>query len=523
MSAGDAILHPFGDDPDEARQQRRQALLERTEESRGAEGGELTSRELKDHSNFRKSAELALRPHWSVADLLRQRFFSPILPPEIQEGIAPTADRLNQALDRLQKSFRIYVETAASESLEREAERLERRYFRDLGQRNQIEYVKLRRYYEKIRTFNETAKREWREIQKVLDTLLVLKDTRSMAAELEREFVRGVHKLVRQTESFLDDLKLYLEVSSESIDRITGSAKIACEFNPEKRYTIAALLGDAPGETEQVAQQPAAVEEQRNVNASESSIAQFIVLETREHKLNRASIIATPLLGSRDWNRSPDYILEIPIRYFDECVTQFRSAYHVNMSPDKLLHMPLPTAAAIVRKGVGEMMLGEYHEMIVDIINNAAIMCLVDDFPGVDRPDVFLYHCGPRVLDRILVAELKQSGLGEIFYLDDNNNSIREYPQELLQKILIDWWNDRFRKLSGEEVDSYLSYSRQLEMVRREYRALHEEGVALRKKEQPGSSYLGVEKWLRENRTRVFGLRKLEIFRRFVTASVLES
>lgn len=526
MSPPPDILHPFGDEPAPPASDRKAQLLERTAEGRPNDSAEITSREVKDHSVFRKSAELALRPHWSVADVIRQGFFSPILPPEIQEAVAATEERLIPALDRLQKSFRIYVETAASESLTREAERLERRYFRDLGQRNQIEHIKMRRYYEKLRTFNETAKREWREVQKILDTLLVLKDTRTLASEIEREYVRGVHLLVRQTESFLDDMKLYLEVSNESIDRITGSAKIACQFNPEKRYTIGALLGDSAEEApvDEIETASGSDESGRAGGAaSESSIAQFIVLETREHKLNRASIIGTPLLGSRDWNRSPDYNLEIPIRYFEECVQQFRSAYHVNLNPADLLRNPLPTAAAVVRRGIGEMVLGEYHEFIVELINAISIQLLVDDFPGVDKPDVFLYHCGPIVLYRILLAELRQHGLGEIFFLDDHNNSLREMPEELLQKILIDWWNDRFRELSREDVDSYLAYSRQMEMVKREFRTLLEEGAALRKKEQPSASYLGVERWIRENRARVFGLRKLEVIRRFVKNAVLDS
>ncbi|MCB1323184.1 MAG: hypothetical protein KDK34_23200, partial [Leptospiraceae bacterium] len=84
------------------------------------------------------------------------------------------------------------------------------------------------------------------------------------------------------------------------------------------------------------------------------------------------------------------------------------------------------------------------------------------------------------------------------------------------------WWKKYFQDVAGENVDSYLTYSRQLEMVKREYRILYEEGVQMRKKEQPGVTYLGVEKWLRDNRNRVFGPRKVEIFRRFISGTVLD-
>lgn len=148
---------------------------------------------------------------------------------------------------------------------------------------------------------------------------------------------------------------------------------------------------------------------------------------------------------------------------------------------------------------------------------------LDEDFPGLARPEVFLYHCGASVFYGIVLKIFRSRGLGEMLFLDENQNSMREFPEELIQKMLIDWWLDRFNKLPGEEVDSYLTYSRQLEMVKREYRILYDEGVLLVRREKPGINYLRAEKWVKDNRDLVFGLRKVEIFKRFIQGTVLES
>jgi len=530
------ILHPFGEDPTPAAEAR-------GPQSRGGAGfttyldsaddvRDITSSEVKDHSSFKKSADLVLRPHWGTADVVRSKLLGQGLSPETAEAVEPHAQRLREALDLLQKNYRIYVETASNESLDKEAGRLERRYFEQTGQPNQIRFLRLKRFYEKVRTFNEHAKRDWREVQKVIDNLSVSSDTRSLAYHIEREYLRNITLLMRQTESLLDDLRLFLEVQEENIDRITGSHKVTANYKPETRYTIGAMLGeseapdDAAESSEQIPDEWAEESEARQREREEErrgSIAYNIVLETREHKLNRASIISTPLLGSRDWNRSPEYKMEAPIQYFEDCVEIFRDAYHVNYDESDLLLTALPPGAAQVRRGMGENALAPYGEMILEMLNTAAIMILVDDFPGIEKPEVFLYHCGPNVFYRILLGELKQRGLGEMFYLDGKKQSVREFPEKLIKKLMIDWWNDRFVTLSGEEVDSYLTYSRQLEIVRREYRILYEEGVALRKREHPGANYLGVEKWLKENRNRVFGLRKVEIFKRFMPGTILES
>ncbi len=514
------MLHPFFDDPQEDHTQ--------AEVSAAASldfAGDITSADIKDHRIFLRPIDGVLRPHWSTVEVIRDRLLSDTLPPDVQTAVGQFTEKLEESLAALQKSFQVYVETSAEQSLLKEASRLERRYFEQTNQPRQIAFLKLKRMYEKIRTFNESAKNIWREIQKILDTLSVIKITQNIAIEIEREYYRPLTLLMRQSEHFLDEVRAYLNIQEEVVDPITGSHKITVAFNEAQTYTIDAVLGETADDTGSEEESPGAkLDEVLNRPTQElgGSVALNIVIETREHKLNRASMIAVPLLGSRDWNRSPAYSMEVPIKYFEECIQQLKGAYHVNVDEDDLLHTPMSTAAAVVRKGQGEHAIVTYHDLVTENLDDTAVKILLDDFPGVEKPDVFLYHCGPNVFYRVLLNELRAHGLGAMFYLDEANNSVREYPEEFLKKVLIDWWNNRFAHLSGEDVDSYLTYSRQVEMVKREYRILYEEGVTLRKREQPGVSYLGVEKWLKENKRRVFGPRKMEIFRRYIAGTVIE-
>ncbi|MCR9141077.1 MAG: hypothetical protein NXI24_02405 [bacterium] len=513
------MLHPFFDDPEPAQTADASPNLDFA--------GDITSADIKDSRVFQKPIDGVLRPHWSTVEIIRDRLLSDTLPPDVSTAVGQFTDKLEESLEHLQKGFQIYVETSAEQSLLKEASRLERRYFEQTNQPRQIQFLKLKRMYEKIRTFNERAKNTWREIQKVLDTLSVIKITQNIAIEIEKEYYRPLTLLMRQTEHFLDEVRTYLKIQEEIVDPITGSHKITVAFDDALQYTVAEVLGElaSEGDGDALAEDSGPrIEEVLDRPAQElgGSVALNIVIETREHKLNRSSMIAVPLLGSRDWNRSPAYSMEVPIKYFEECILQLKSAYHVNVDEDDLLHTPMSTAAAVVRKGQGEHAIVAYHDLITENLDDTAVKILLDDFPGVEKPDVFLYHCGPNVFYRVLINELRAHGLGAMFFLDEANNSVREYPEEFLKKILIDWWNNRFAHLSGEDVDSYLTYSRQVEMVKREYRILYEEGVTLRKREQPGVSYLGVEKWLKENKRRVFGPRKMEIFRRYVSGTVIE-
>ncbi len=481
---------------------------------------DLTGRSIRDHSAFRKPAPIVLRPHVASAEYLLKRLTGATLPINAKTVIDQHLPRIRQHVESLKKRFRVFVDTAAEDVLEKEASRLERRYFSGTATHGQLQFLKLKRYYEKIRTFQEFAKTDWRELHKIIDTLSLMPDTRTMAREVEVEYLKGVHLLLRQTDSFLDSLKIFMHVEHEETDSVTGGTKLNLTYNPHIHYSIPAFLGDAVENEhalDEAVQSPSELEE-ATPRDDGGSIARSIVLETKERRLNRASILSAPLLGSRDWNRTMDYALEIPVKFYEECMENFRKSYHVNVG-EEILTQPMSSAAALVRKGAGEAQIPEYEQYILRSLEDIIEAVLKTDFPGTDKPFVFVYHCGPQVIYNILVQVLRQTKMGEIFYLDRNNVTVRELPEELIKKIVIDWWETRFAPLHREDVDSYLTYSRTIEMVKRDYRVLNEEGAKQAKKALPMAPYAQREKWLRENQARVFGIRKLEIFRRFLGAA----
>ncbi len=480
---------------------------------------DITSRAVHDYSGFRSGVDVVLRPHISSGELIQNRLFSDGAPARVQELVAPHAGRFRVNFEELSKTYRTYVETAVEEVLAREAERLRRRYFQSEATPEQLDFIKFKRFYEKIKTFNEIAKKDWREIQKFIDTFSVISETRSLVADIENEHLRNINLLMRQTDSFLDALKLHMQVEEETLDQITGSWRVVATYSPDVRYTMPAFFGDE--RVEQPDENVDAGVPDDDGSETQGSIARNIVIESREHKLNRASVFSAKLLGSRDWNRTPHYSFEVPVAYYDECLDNFKKAYQVNIDPNDVKG-PMNTAAALVRAGEGKSVLNKYVTMVHHSLEEITDELTNKDFPGLEKPLVFLYHAGPGVMYRTLLTTFNRRRIGEMFYLDGNTNN-QEIPAELVKKELIDWWNDKMESLTGEEVDSYLTYSRALEMVKKDYRALYDEGGVMRKKEQPGANYFGLEKWMKQNRTRVFGLRKVEVFKRFLNNTILSS
>ena len=323
---------------------------------------EPTSQDIHDYHGFRQSLDVFLRPHASSAAAIQERLFESPQTEAIRQVLEEHDYKPRDNLTEIQRVYKIYIDTAADDTLEKEARRLERRYFPAGASTRQVEFIKLKRYYEKLKTFNEIAKAQWRETHKIMDTYTLIVETRGMAGHIEKEYLRAIQLLIRQADSFLDSLRIYLQVTEETYDQVTGAYRITLDFQDDVRYTIPAFLGD-PDAPEAV--DIAALPEEDITPAAyqpdeeHTSIARSIILETRERKLNRHSIYSVTILGSRDWNRTPWYSMEVPVRFYDECVQNFRKAYHVNVDPDDI-QTPVAPAAAVHREGAGESVLEKY-------------------------------------------------------------------------------------------------------------------------------------------------------------------
>jgi len=503
------LANPFTDDKLQTR-----AIL--SGRAADIEEGTETHDALRDLRVFRGAPETALYAHKSAAQSAQQRMFAAGMSPAAQQAIAPYRARLGAHFSAILKNFKVYVETCSDEILEKEIKRLERRYFDQGANLNQQNFLKLKRIYEKLKTFQELTRNDWREVFKIVDTLTVIEDTRTMARAVEKEILRGITVLMRRTDHFLEALNGYMGGGDENRDPVTGTYRLMVNWRPNVAYTIPQMMGDEVP-LEQVEEPEEALPTTDAPESLSGSIARNIVLDTREKILNKSSLFSAILLGSRDWNRTPAYSMEVPVREYEDCLESFKLSFIVHLESSVIpANAASSQIAARLRSGSGEAVLSDFVRLVFDLLEEIADDLVSKDFPGLDKPLVFLYHCGPIAFYNILLLTMKQRQIGEIQYLDKSGNAIREYPHELLKKLLIDWWSAKFAELGSEDIDSYINYSRCMEIIKKDYRMAYNQGVLMRRKEQPQGTYSGLGRWMKENRARVFGIRKMEIFRRFI-------
>ena len=465
---------------------------------------------------FKRPIELVLRPHATVAQVVLTRIYQARTQPETMTIIERYGSDLVEKLEELRRYYRVYVETSAEDLLEKEASRLVKRFFGDDADENQKDFIKLKTFYEKIYSFQEIADNHWSDVQKLIDTFGIIAETRHIVKDLPNRYMPEINTLLRRTALFLLHLKNYANIEDQSVDPKTGILTARMVYTPEIRYTISAALGSHDDSLVSIldAESDPNTTEPTISDDVDSSIAQNIVLESRSRRFHRSNYFSVPLLGSRDWNRSPHYSLEISMVDFNDEMRMFRDAFHIILGRDDMEKL-VQLNNLVSQRGIGAGRITEYTEHIIGILDEASSRLIDEDFAGIPHPHVFLYHIGPVSFRSILLNGLRTTHWGDIYFVNSLNQIERRLPEIVLQKILIDWWIERFESLDIEQVDSYLMYSRNKEMLRSEYLTVFEKAREIRRQEEPNESYRTFDAWLRKNRYRIFGIRRYEVFRRF--------
>jgi hypothetical protein len=477
------------------------------------------SEALSDFSTdiFHRPIELVLRPHATVSQIILTRIYQARMHPETMTVIERYGSDLVEKLEEIRRYYRVFVETSSDDLLEKEAARLVKRFFQNNPTDNQKDFIKLKRFYEKIRSFQDIAEEHWNDVQKLIDTFSIINETRNLVKDLPERYLPEINSLLRRTGLFLLNLKEYAKIEDESRDAITGNLTVRMVYDPEIRYTIEDALSSERNSLEEILKgspEKENNEKEESEQTEQASIARNIVLESRSRRFQHSSFFSVPLLGSRDWNRSPHYSLEIGLLDYEEEKRFFEDAFHVVLLREDIEKI-VQLNSLVANHGSGKARFSEYTEQIIAILDETASQLIDEDFTGIPHREVFLYHIGPRTFYTILINSLRTLHIGDIFYVNSNNQIVRILPEFVLKKILIDWWIERFEDLDIEVVDSYLSYSRNLEILRSEFLIAFEKARELRRQEEPGASYLTFDDWLRRNRYRIFGMRRYEVFRRF--------
>ena len=221
--------------------------------------------------------------------------------------------------------------------------------------------------------------------------------------------------------------------------------------------------------------------------------------------------------GSHDWNRRELYHFEISIKELEFCMNYFDNCYLLELDKDSRDISYHYKMNALKNRGLASKRLKEYEKTEIQILNELASTIIEKDFPQIKEAEVFLYHCTPHLLYKLLIEEFRQRCFGLAYYVDRNGERWHGYPESFIKKIFISWWENYFSRLDTLRIDSYLLYSQQIRTLQNVCEELYQKARE-QQRVRVERAYLSLqeqEERLWENRILIFGNRKNEIFLRF--------
>ncbi len=237
---------------------------------------------------------------------------------------------------------------------------------------------------------------------------------------------------------------------------------------------------------------------------------------SEESSKDYQSILQLKLYGSRKWNSSQAYAFYAALQEIQRDEKKIRAgACFLNLHRGSPQESWVRQCQEKYKKQAGTETIREYKKMIANSLDRLSYKILYEDFACMEEAFVFLYHCTPKLLYRLLLLELEEEGLGKALYLYDNGRHDFAYPEGLIKKAFMEWSSHIFASIPSSKIDSRLIYSRQRKMLCQNYIYLYEAAAKAQKKQKPHRNTRALMDDIWRERHNIFGVRLDAIFARF--------
>lgn len=193
--------------------------------------------EKKILQQFLRPIEIILRPHVSLSQDILNIFYKRKNIPTVQKILDQYGSDLLEKLENIRKFYRIFIEANTNNSLEMEANKLVKRFFGDNYSENHKNFIKMKRYIERLKSFYEQVSKLWKDVEKLLETFLYIEETKNIAEDIKNR-LKEIALLNHQTDIFLKLLSKHLKIREFLYNPISFSYSANMTYEEDIDYTL---------------------------------------------------------------------------------------------------------------------------------------------------------------------------------------------------------------------------------------------------------------------------------------------
>lgn len=390
-----------------------------------------------------------------------------------------------------------FIQPLVGQSMQMEIEKQTFELFPDLTPNStNIAFIRMKIIYEWVYSFWKIADTNWNSLFSSIKVFSTFSETSSLYDSIYNNIFKDIFELNIDTKTLLNKIEKTYGCKIVGLSS-SGKGLYASNllFEDDKNYEFTSLFPTGEFGT---------------VNQGNFGSTKLGSTSTEEYYL-------TQVKGSKEWNRNDAYVLYIKGQDLKVEEQKFYSSSFVILNPAENSNINI--AAALVRKNSGYSAVTKYNKMVTALIEYAMVNISSKDFVDFgEDSEVFLYHVGPIVIWNIIQEDMIRRDFGYCYLVDNKNSLIKFLPEVIIKKHIIDYWLEKFFELKNSQVDSYITYSKFMSIIKDSYKNLFDQAAATRKRITGEAQSLN--QYLVENTGKFFGYRRAQVYRRFINETI---
>lgn len=479
-----------------------------------------------------------LAKHWQLTQKLRELFSDLAVPESISDVLKKNRYTFLKYIQNIESLYNDFIAKQNPTALSKKARNDFHQFFPVEEQSQQrIDFMAIKELFLRIRELNSRMRKEWTDLRSAVGVFNIVREGNAYAEEAGSLVTEGV-ELCRATDHFARFLAVVLGIPEEDSDllekdiynkiffRESQNYDYPSIFEPEKRRDMpveAALDPDAPESS--VIPEPTVMEPVRSAHAPILTAP-----EPASPVSGKAFLDLTPYFrvrGNSSWNTREPYLIQIDAAVFEKNTQELGSTVFFVERKEDYLHIQGTIKRAMIshlREKTGGM-TQKYEEYIFKMLSMLTQKSANHfGFAPGEPARVFIYHCGPATMYRVLRAVFDADQTGLCFRVAGENRISKFYPEEFIKLSVMRWYeaNINIFELPFDKIQDFNEVKRRIVDAYERRRAEAQKKAAI----AVSQHYLKTGKKITEadlmaaKAKELFGAENMPVFQRFVDRTV---
>jgi len=444
---------------------------------------------------FDKGAMSAIREHDSFASDFRKALSDTGISSEVDAILKKYNYTFIRYIENIEKYINAYTVKLNNDTLQKKAKKDFSIFFEGFEDENRIDFIFIVETFLLLREFNSLANKEWFELSKTVGVLNFASDGKLLYQSLYSIAV-SAQAFCEKTVKFLHFLASVVGLHRDNFDVLEREISGKTVYREDVMYNYSSLFGkkrEEPQQTESYLDLSSRDEmrdddthiteesepySRQDIPLPETSGKEEIVRSSFPDKSLRHSEVVQPsavndvnftVKGTRTWNTKEPYV--VPLDYAKLQVEKqdiLQSFFFIEQPNNE------DAVQGEIKRGMLRFLRDSSQNIRQDYSNFLAKQIslktgdVAEFFGFSDDRNLFIYHCGPFTVFRILYNDFLNLKTGYCFKYLSGNRVSRYLPQEFIKENVLMWFENNIN-VFDLPFDSISPYEDMRKVVSRRY------------------------------------------------------